>query len=79
MGRGNIFDSETDVSVNEKVVSPKRSGFISRLFKRPTKILLEDLVEEGADTDVMEVWFSGCHSGELISLLNFLMFSCSFI
>ncbi|RDB14707.1 hypothetical protein Hypma_016365 [Hypsizygus marmoreus] len=47
----------------QKVVSPKRRGFVSRFFKRPLQTFSDVLEEEeGEDTDVMEVWFSGCHS-----------------
>ncbi|KAF8073979.1 hypothetical protein FPV67DRAFT_1739295 [Lyophyllum atratum] len=45
-----------------QLVSPKRSGLFSRMFKRPLKIFLDPVEEEGEDTDVLEVWFSGCHS-----------------
>ncbi|KAF5377977.1 hypothetical protein D9615_006665 [Tricholomella constricta] len=49
-------------SDTRRLVSPKRSGIISRLFRRPLKIFLDAAEEQGADTDVLEVWFSGCHS-----------------
>ncbi|GLB38659.1 putative uncharacterized alpha/beta hydrolase domain (DUF2235) [Lyophyllum shimeji] len=45
------------------LVSTKRPGIFSRIFKRsPKNLLLDPVEEEGQDTDVLEVWFSGCHS-----------------
>jgi hypothetical protein len=32
-------------------------------FKNPLKITVDDIEEEGDPTDVLEVWFAGCHSG----------------
>jgi len=45
------------------LVPSKRRGVLSRMFKRPLKSFhVNGLDEEGPDTDVLEVWFSGCHS-----------------
>lgn len=49
----------------QKVVNPKRGGFFTRFFRTPTQIVLDIPEEEGDPTDVLEVWFAGCHSGQL--------------
>ncbi|KAF9465243.1 hypothetical protein BDZ94DRAFT_1281484 [Collybia nuda] len=49
-------------SNKRKLVTPQRGGFFTKFFRTPTKIVLDIPDEEGDPTDVLEVWFSGCHA-----------------
>lgn len=45
-----------------RLVSAKPRRFMS-LFKKPLKLLIDALEDEGPPTDLLEVWFAGCHAG----------------
>lgn len=49
--------------------STKNQGLISRTFKR-TKGVVPPKNEEEETANVLEVWFSGCHSGALQFVLE---------
>ncbi|KAF9465244.1 hypothetical protein BDZ94DRAFT_1234674 [Collybia nuda] len=49
-------------SRKQKIISLKRRGLMSKFWKRRTEILVDVPEEEGDPTDVLEVWFAGCHS-----------------
>lgn len=44
-----------------RLVSAKPRRFMS-LFKKPLKLLIDALEDEGPPTDLLEVWFAGCHA-----------------
>ncbi|KAG5645997.1 hypothetical protein DXG03_004599 [Asterophora parasitica] len=60
-GRGSSEGSSSLTSDTVGLVALKPSAIAERVSK-PLQIFLDPVEEEGADTDVLEVWFSGCHS-----------------
>jgi len=57
--------------VNSGIQHVPRRGLLSRIFKHFPKEYrhVDSEEEEGDDTNVLEVWFSGCHSGEFVPCL----------
>lgn len=56
--------SKSEKLNKRKLVTPKRGGLFTKFFRSPTQIILDVPDEEGDPTDVLEVWFAGCHSGQ---------------
>ena len=59
-------DSSKSVQSDQGKLVPVKSKRVKSWFRKPLKFKLhevEELAEEGDPTDVLEVWFVGCHSG----------------
>lgn len=56
--------------VDSGIQHAPRPGIFSRLFKGSPEYRAVGDTEEGDTTDVLEVWFSGCHSGQFAPFIQ---------